>query len=220
MRSRSASSKRPSLWLFHHPQRGAILMDTDVPPEGRRIRGGIISSEWREVARVEMIVENGQRWVEPSQRPPKGFLWGDPKRQVYGLNGAALVFGPIEKTCRDCRAPFVLTAHEQKHMAETLRLPTMITSVRCRACRRAKLELERARKAYADALGVAARTPTAATHLEVARTALAVISAGGRAPLDKAVAHCRRARSLGAAASADRIEQQIEKLRAARMTSR
>lgn len=202
------------MWLFHHPKHGAILSDTDVPPEGRRIRGGITTSEWREVAQVEMITANGERRVAPSQRPPKGFLWGDPERQVYGFNEAILVFGPIEKTCRDCRAPFVLTAHEQQHLAETLRLLTLVTSVRCRTCRRAKLELERARKEYAEALAAAAATPTATTHLEVARTALAVLSAGGRAPLDKALAHCRRARRLGAAAPADRLEREIAKLRA------
>jgi hypothetical protein len=76
------------MWLFHHPRRGAILLDHDVPPEGRRIRGGIITSEWREVARVEMISANGCRWVEPSQRPPKGFLWGDPERQISARGSA------------------------------------------------------------------------------------------------------------------------------------
>jgi len=202
------------MWLFHHPKRGATLIDKDVPPEGRRIRGGIITSDWREVAQVQMIVANGHLRVAPSQRPPNGFLWGDPERQVHGLSGSLLVFGPIEKTCRDCRAPFVLTAHEQKHLAETLQLLTLVTSVRCRTCRSAKVELERARKAYADALEAVARTPTAATHLEVAHPALAVISAGGRAPLDKALAHCRRARRLGAAAPADRLEREIAKLRA------
>jgi hypothetical protein len=161
-------------------------------------------------------VVNGYRRPAPAAGPPKGFLWGDPERQVHGLSGAILVFGPIEKTCRDCGAPFVLTAQEQQHLAETLRLLTLVTSVRCRACRRAKVELEQARQAYAEALAAAERAPTAETHLAVARAALAVLSSGGRAPLDKALSHCRRARKLGAAAAADRVEQQIAKLRAAR----
>ena len=115
------------------------------------------------------------------------------------------MFGPLDKVCRDCRDPFVLTAREQKHLAETLRLFTDVTSVRCRSCRRAKVALERARVAYAAALRAAEQAPSAATHLDVARAILDVLAAGGRAPLDRALGHCRRARRLGASTAADRV---------------
>src|SRR4051812_23309957 len=148
----------PSWLLLYHPQRGALLIEEGVSPESRRHRGsGGADSGWRELARVEMVAMNGWQRPAPTQRPPKGFLWGDPDRQVYGLSGPLLVFGPLEKKCRDCGASFVLTASEQKHLAETLQRLTLVTTIRCRACRRAKIDLERARKEYAAALSTAER---------------------------------------------------------------
>jgi Probable zinc-ribbon domain len=214
-RTRSASRETTTRRLFFHPQRGAMLLDAPVPPPCRRYRGGK-DADWRELAPVEVVTADGFEQPAPGQRPPPGFLWGDPTRQRFGLGGPELVFGPLEKVCRDCGAPFVFTAGEQKHLLEVLRLSTDATSVRCRRCRRAKLALERARAAYANALRAAERTPSATTHLDVALAVLAVLAAGGRAPLDKALAHCRRARRLGAAASADRVEQAIAARRAIR----
>ena len=214
-RAGSASRETATQRLFFHPQRGVMLLAEPVPPGCRRYLGGK-DADWREIARVELVAGNGSWQPAPGQRPPPGFLWGDPERQRFGLGGPVLVFGPLDKVCRDCGDPFVLTAREQKHLAENLRLPIDATSVRCLSCRRAKVALERARAAYAEALRAAERTPSAATHLDAARAALAVIAAGGRAPLDKALAHCRRARRLGATIAADRVEQAIAARRAAR----
>jgi len=201
--------------LFAHPQRGVLLTDEPLAPAYRRYCGGK-DSDWREVAAVA-LVRGDWYWVPaPGQRLPAGFLWGDPARQRFGLGGPVLVFGPIDKVCRDCKEPFVHTAREQKHLAETLQLLTDVTTVRCRSCRRAKVALERARVAYAAALRAVEQAPSAATHLDVARAILDVVAAGGRAPLDRALGHCRRARRLGAAASADRVESQIAARRAAR----
>ena len=50
------------------------------------INGGK-DADWREVARVAVITVNGQVRPAPEQRPPAGFLWGDPDRQRFGLGG-------------------------------------------------------------------------------------------------------------------------------------
>ena len=214
-RAGSDSSERRTLRLFFHPQRGTMLVDAPVLPGARRYRGGK-DSDWREVAVVEVVAANGSWRPAPGQRPPRDFLWGDPEQQNFGMGGPEIVFGPLEKVCRDCGDTFVLTAREQKHLAETLRLFIDVTSIRCRSCRRAKLALERARAAYADALRAVERAPSAAAHLDVARAALAVVAAGGRAPLDRALGHCRRARKLGATTAAERVERKIAARRGAR----
>jgi hypothetical protein len=97
-----------------------------------------------------------------------------------------------------------------------LRLYIDVTTVRCASCRRARRDLERKRRVYAAALHAAEASPSAESHLAVAKAALELRCAGGRAPLDKAIAHVRRARHLGASASADRLEQALARLRAPR----
>jgi len=214
-RARPAPAEQRTLRLFAHPQRGVALESEPVAPAYRRYRGGR-DGDWREVAAVVVVAE-GWLWVPaPGQRLPAGFLWGDPARQRFGMGGPELVFGPLEKVCHDCKEPFVHTAREQKHLAEALQLFIDVTTIRCRSCRRAKVARERARAAYAAALRTAELAPSAAAHLAVARAILDVVDAGGRAPLDKALGHCRRARKLGATTSAERVEQQIRARRAAR----
>jgi hypothetical protein len=206
-RDRSPAGRR-RLRLFHHPQRGSILAEKDLSRGSRRYRGGA-DSDWREVAGIEAVQVNGELRPSPAARPPKGFLWGDPDAQTYGMGGPELVFGPLDKVCRDCRARFVFSAREQKHLVETRRLFIDATTVRCARCRRARVELERARKAYAAALRAAETTPTAAAQLAVACAVVDVVDAGGRASLDRAVACCRRARKLGAKRAAARVEEMI-----------
>ena len=179
--------------IYFHPQRGAIETDERFNPGCRRYRGGR-DSDWRMI----------------SEPLPKGFLRGDPEKQFFGLGGAETVFGPLEKVCHECRATFVFTAAEQKRWYETLGFFVDATAVRCGPCRRARQGLERARKRYAVALHAAAESPSKKTHLEAARAALQVIHAGGHAPVDKAVAHARRALMLGADAAG--IIRQLKKL--------
>jgi hypothetical protein len=198
--------------LFHHPQRGAALVDGGHPGGYLHYRGGR-DGDWRAIGMFEVVLVNGLVRPAPGTRPPNRFLWGDPERQVFGLGGPVLVFGPLDKVCRDCREPFVWTAREQKHLAETLRLFIDATTVRCGPCRRARLTLERARKVYAEALRAAETAPDAASCLAAARAAVDVVDAGGRASLERAVALCRRARRLGARSAADRLEEAIARRR-------
>lgn len=112
------------------------------------------------------------------------------------------MFGPLEKVCRSCKVPFVFTAAEQKHWYETLRFHIDSTAVRCGPCRRALRRLELARKRYEKAVHAVADAPSKKTHLDAAAATLQVIRAGGRAPIDRAIGHARRAQALGADASA------------------
>lgn len=185
-----------------------MLVEGDLPRGCRAYRGGN-DSDWREVASVDVIRVDGALRPSSSARPPRGFAWGDPGAQTYGLGGPELAFGPLDKVCCDCRARFVFTALEQKRLVETLRLFIDVTTVRCASCRRARVALEHARKAYADALRAGEAASGAAAQLAVARAILDLLDAGGRASLERAVACCRRARKLGAARAAERLEQRI-----------
>lgn len=171
--------------IYFHPQRGAWETTKPLNPRFRHFRGG-----------------NDADWRIVSEPLPKGFLRGDPTKQRYGLGGPDLVFGPLEKTCRDCKADFVFTAAEQKHWYETLRFPLDSTAVRCKPCRRTLQRLEAARTEYAAALHAATATPTKTTCRAVAVAAIALLDAGGRAPIAKALGFARKAERLGGNASA------------------
>jgi len=200
---------------WFHPQRGAILSKEPIAPGALRYRGGA-DSDWRDLARVTLV--DGTTWYRvraPGATLPKGFLWGDPAKQSFGLGGPLYFYGPLHRICSDCREPFVFTAQAQRHLYETLRAFTDVTAKRCRACARKRHRLERARAAFAEALRTAGETSTAASHLAVAESVVELVAAGGRTSLDKAIGHARRARKLGAGAKATtRVEARLAKLRA------
>jgi hypothetical protein len=162
--------------IWFHPQRGAVVTDKPLMPKWLRYRGGP-DDGWRKIG-------------EPL---PKGFLRGDPEKQKFGMGGPQEVFGPLERVCRDCKKEFLFPAAEQKYWLETLRFHIDSTATRCLACRTAR----RKQRSYADAVNETQKNPTARAFLNAAKAALAWHKAGGRAPLEKAVAHCRRAQKLG-----------------------
>lgn len=194
--------------LSFHPQRGAIVTREPVVPMLWEYRGGK-NSDWREVARVEVILQGRRAIAIPGQPLPKGFLWGDLGKQVFGMGGGHVVFGPREHTCADCGARFPWPAKAQKELYEDKRAHTDVIAKRCRACARARGRLETARATYAAAVEAAKGATTATPHLELARATLAVLEAGGRANLDRAIAACRKARRLGAVAKADALEASL-----------
>ncbi len=162
--------------IWFHPQRGAVVSEKPLNRQWLRYRGGP-DDGWRQIP-------------EPL---PRGFLRGDPAKQQYGMGGPILVYGPLERRCRDCKTHFAFPASEQKHWHEVLGFTVDATAVRCLGCRR-RMQLQRV---YSDAMADAAREPSAKTHLAVARAALAWKKSGGNAPRAKAVMHCRKAQALG-----------------------
>jgi hypothetical protein len=196
-----------------HPQRGGLVTIGPVPRSCRSYRGGK-DSDWREIARVEVVMSGTAHQVVPGQKLPKGFLWGAVDKQVFGLGGGHEVYGPLEGKCRDCGEMFVHSARAQQHMYEVLRLFVDTKAVRCQRCAKNRRALEAARVAYAAAVIAADGATTANPFLDLARTTLDVVRAGGKAQIERAIASCRRARRLGAGAIADRLEAQLARLRA------
>lgn len=200
--------------LYFHPQRGALISSDGPNLQVLGYRGGS-ASEWREVAKLRMQRdERGLLVPSPGQALPKGFLWGAPGRQSYGMGGPELVFGPLSKICRECEQPFVFPAHAQKHLLEEVGLYIDVTAVRCLDCARRKVKIERARRAHATALAAVAAKPDAAMVLAAARAALELLEAGGRTSIERAIGQARKARKLGARA-ADNVEEKLVALRGA-----
>jgi len=215
MAKRGRAARPPDSWgqVWFHPQRGAVVVTEAVNPGCMRYRGGN-DGDWRDVARVKMT--STDRHAEPmrGERLPAGFLWGDPAKQAYGMGGPEQIYGPLEKRCRDCGNDFVFTARAQQQLYETLGVFIDVTAVRCRTCARKRRDVEAKRVAYAAAIHAAEGATTAKPLLALARATLALVQAGGRGSLDRAIACCRKARRLGAAA--DALEAALVALRAAR----
>jgi hypothetical protein len=212
LRGRKSSPKTIGIVSFH-PQRGGMVTIDPVPRSCRRYRGGK-DSDWREIARVEVVMSGRAPLVVAGQSLPKGYLWGAVEKQVFGMGGGHAVYGPLENRCSDCGAAFVLSARAQQHMYEVLRLHVDTQGKRCLTCGRKRRALEEARVAYAAAVTAAEGATTAKPFLDLARTTLEVVLAGGKARIERGIASCRRARKLGAGEIADRTEARLERLRA------
>jgi hypothetical protein len=104
---------------------------------------------------------------------------------------------------------FVWPAHTQQHLYEVVGATVDVIAKRCRACARKVNKLAAARAAYAAALAEADGAQSWKPHLEVARTTLELLKAGGKAGLDRAIGSVRKARRLGAGEIADRLEAQL-----------
>ncbi|MGQ0839786.1 zinc-ribbon domain containing protein [Actinokineospora sp.] len=200
--------------LFFHPQRGG-----EFGPINRELfhyRGGA-DSGWREIGSARMLVVQHGCWVEhcepvPGQALPDGFLWADPTKQYYGMGGPHRFYGPREKVCRRCEAPFVFSADEQQHLYETLGLHIDKETVHCPGCRAVK----RTRKAYSEQVRRLDETPSPDAYLEAARLAAVLLAAGDRIDVDKAIGYSRRAKKSGRhVREATGIEARLIALRAA-----
>lgn len=182
------------LRVFFHPQRGAFLSGEAINARVARYRGGA-DDGWRELKGVR-VEQQKDGTFSTAGKLPEGFLWGNPSRQVFGLGGPAVVYGPLEKRCRDCAVDFVFTAEEQRHWYETLGFFLDATAVRCSGCRTKRRRLEQARRTWELALvGV---DVTAASHVAVVEAGLALIERGGQVKREKLLMHLARARKLGA----------------------
>lgn len=206
--ARARSTEHPIGIVSFHPQRGGTVTLEPIRPSLWKYRGGK-DSDWRHITRCYVIIEGQWARVAPGQKLPKGFLWGDTDKQVFGLGGGHQIFGPLELRCRDCGAPFVLPARAQQQLYEVARAYIDTIAKRCRTCARKVKKLEAARAAYAAALAEADGAPTWKPHLAVGRTTLELLKAGGKARLDRAIGSVRKARKLGAGELADRLEAQL-----------
>lgn len=134
---------------------------------------------------------------DPDYRPalPAGAVRGEPRRQLFCCEVPRYFYVDADRICRDCGAPFVFSAREQKHWYETLGLRLDANAVRCLPCRRAF----RRDKGIARALADASRALTEAplhppAVLAYARAAVAHAERFGHAPLDGAIAALRALR--------------------------
>jgi hypothetical protein len=201
--------------LWFHPQRGACLSDDMPNPLMWERRGGSLGN-WREVARVRVVETLAGQVPDPTQPPPKGFLWGDATKQHYGMGGAYPAYGPIQRICRTCGELFTWSARAQKQLYEVARANSDTIALHCQRCGRAANDREAKRQAYAAALRELEQQASADAHVAVAKAILELVKAGGRASLDRAVGHCSRARRLGRARSVDDLEAKLRALRTER----
>lgn len=82
----------------------------------------------------------------------------------------------VERTCRDCRRPFIFFALEQKHWYEELGLPLEADCVRCVPCRKRQHGIAAQRERYEELFHVENRSPD--EDLEMADCCVALIEAG------------------------------------------
>lgn len=134
---------------------------------------------------------------DPDFRPdlPAGAVRGDPRRQLFCCEVPRYFYVDADRTCRDCGAPFVFSAREQKHWYETLGFRLDASAVRCLPCRRAYRRDKGIARALADASRALAEAPLhPPAVLAYARAAVAHAERFGHAPLDGAVAALRALR--------------------------
>ncbi|GEM_PF-1842671 len=192
--------------LWYHPQFGARVQ-FDTP--GTWSRDGLPVAPWTAAARLDVVKRDKYTFrIVGGQTLPKGFLWGQPSKQTFGMKGPFVVFAPIHRRCRDCRAMFEWPAKAQQHLYETLGVNVEKTATRCQACARKRRAIEAARAEYAKA---AAEIPadTAAPYLRVVTAMLEVLEAGGTLSIERAIGYCTRARKLGARTSVDAVEAKL-----------
>lgn len=183
--------------VWYHPQLG-VKIRIERPVHTWKV-DGLPLQPWTHVANLDTIVRpNGGYDIVPGQSLPRGYLWGDPSKQKYGLGGPYLAYAPIERRCWKCKDMYTWSASAQKHLYETISVWTDKTATLCQPCARKRRALEDARARYSKSLAVLEHAPSGAAHAQVARDMLELLEAGGRASLDKAIGHCTRARKLGA----------------------
>lgn len=140
----------------------------------------------------------GPTWAyDPGYQPdlPAGAVRGDPRRQLFCCEVPRYFYVDADRTCRDCGAPFVFSAREQKHWYETLGFRLDATAVRCLPCRRAFRREKGIGRALADASRALAEAPLhPPAVLAYARAAVAHAERFGHAPLDGAIAALRALR--------------------------
>ncbi|MBK9090023.1 MAG: zinc-ribbon domain-containing protein [Holophagales bacterium] len=138
---------------------------------------------------------SGPAWTyDPDYRPdlPAGAVRGDPRRQLFCCEVPRYFYVDADRTCRDCGAPFVFSAREQKHWYETLGFRLDAAAVRCLSCRRVYRRDRGIARALADASRALAEAPLhPPAVLAYARAAVAHAERFGHAPLDGAIAALR-----------------------------
>ncbi|MFN0247398.1 MAG: zinc-ribbon domain containing protein [Kofleriaceae bacterium] len=206
----AAEGEETTVPIWYHPQFGVRIQD-GAPSSWSR--DGLPVVPWSVVARLDVIKRGTYSFtIIGGQLLPKGFLWGQPNKQKFGLSGPFLAYAPIHRRCRDCKAMFEWTAAAQRHLYETLGVYVDKTATRCQACARRRRAIEDARAAYAKTVEEIP-ADTAAPYVRVAKAMLELLEAGGTLSIDRAIGYCTRARKLGAGTSIDAIETKLRALR-------
>ncbi len=140
----------------------------------------------------------GRIWLyDPDYRPelPAGAVRGDPRKQLFCCDVPRYFYVDLDRSCRDCGAPFVFSAREQKHWYETLGFRLDASAVRCLPCRRAFRRDKGIGRALSDASRALVEAPLhPPAALAYARAAVAHAERFGHAPLDTAIAALRALR--------------------------
>jgi hypothetical protein len=203
--SKKKQPPRPTFGVWYHPDQGARI--AIAKPTAYR------DGTWTEVARLDAIDGVEYKYaIAPGQSLPRGYLWGDLTKQVYGFNGGFLAYAPIERRCSTCKEMFTWSARAQKHLYETIGIHTEKTARHCQSCARKRRALETARSVYATALKELEAADSVAARVRVAKCMLEILTHGGQVSIAKAIGHCTRARRLGGAGSVDAVETKLRAL--------
>jgi tetratricopeptide (TPR) repeat protein len=145
---------------------------------------------------------NGREYVwlqyDPAYEPklPKGAIRGDVSRQVYCVahHVPKYFYVDEDRTCIQCKEPFVFRAEEQKYWYETLKFNFGSIAVRCRSCRRKKRTEASLRDQIGSVLRQLEQHPDdSRALLELARTTVMYRERTGEGNLQRAIAACRKA---------------------------
>lgn len=132
------------------------------------------------VAQYEAVI--GKKWpygdwssYSKTKRIPNTAVVADLSRQTPATVPVTHYFD-LERTCRDCKRPFIFFAAEQKHWYEELGFGLESDCVRCVECRKRQHGIARQREQYETLFHVEHRTEE--QTLQMADACLALIEAG------------------------------------------
>jgi len=125
---------------------------------------------------------------------PKGAVRGDPTRQHYCHDYPKYFYIDEQKTCVQCRQPFVFSAKEQKFWYETLQFNFGSTAIRCRNCRKRRQSEHALREQIGTVLKELTTRPNdPGLLLDLARATVQYRELTGEGNLDRAIAAARKA---------------------------
>ena len=132
------------------------------------------------VAQYEAVI--GKKWpygdwnsYSETKRIPNTAVVADLSRQTPATVPVTHYFD-LERTCRDCKRPFIFFAAEQKHWYEELGFGLESDCVRCIECRKHQQGIARQREQYETLFHVEHRTGE--QTLQMAEACLSLIESG------------------------------------------
>ena len=111
-----------------------------------------------------------------THRVAKTAILANPSKQDQKSYSRATHYFDLDKTCVDCKRPFLFFAEEQRYWFEELGFPLCARCLRCFDCRKQVRDIELLRKEYERLLHIEPRNQ--AQNLAMADICLALIEAG------------------------------------------